>query len=63
MDPTIKLSVMVAVGDIIKSEGLCREVKLKIQGNHFSLAFYVLSLGGGDVVLGVCCLETLGPII
>lgn len=35
---------------------------LKVQGQSFNTTFYLLTLGGSDVVLGVKCLETLGPI-
>lgn len=38
-------------------------VKLKLQGCQFETSFYVLPLGGCDVVLGVQWLATLGPIM
>lgn len=38
-------------------------VKTKIQGTYFSSSFYVLSLGGCDVVLGVKWLQSLGLIV
>lgn len=36
---------------------------VKIQGNKFFLFSCVLTLSDCDVVLGVQCLKTLGPII
>jgi hypothetical protein len=45
------------------SEGKCTDVCLKLQGNTFCSNFFVLTLGGCDVVLGVQWLRTLGPII
>lgn len=55
--------VRIANGDLIQSGGYCKELPLKIQDNQFSFSFYVLPLGGCDMVLGVSWLSTLGLII
>ncbi|KAF5471876.1 hypothetical protein F2P56_008640 [Juglans regia] len=61
---TIKgMSVKIANGDMVHSEGYCSNVRTSIQGNQFYPSFYVLSLGGCDIVLGVNWPVTLGPIL
>jgi hypothetical protein len=47
-------------GEEMLSEGKCIDVCLKLQGNTFCSKFFVLILGGYDVVLGVQWLYTLG---
>lgn len=60
---TVKLQVKVANGATIQSDGQCSSVSLKVQGNTITTNFYLLTLGGCDVVLGVEWLRTLGPIL
>jgi hypothetical protein len=43
--------------------GLCPDVPVQIGGEHFRIDFYVISLGGYEVVLGCQWLRTLGPIL
>jgi hypothetical protein len=43
----------VANGEEMLSEGKCIDVCLKLKGNTFCSKFFVLILGGCDVVLGV----------
>ena len=57
------IKVTVANGEEMLSEGKCTDVCLKLQGNTFRSKFFVLTLGGYDVVLGVQWLRTLGPIV
>jgi hypothetical protein len=57
------IKVTVANGEEMLSEGKCTDVCLKLQGNTFCSEFFVLTLGGCDVVLGVQWLRTLGPIV
>jgi hypothetical protein len=45
------------------SGGRCQSIALKLQGNTFITNFYILTLGGCDVVLGIEWLRTLKPII
>lgn len=60
MDSTIKLRVKVANGQSLKSEGLCRVVKLKVQGTLLQPSLYLLDLAGCGIVFGVQWLETRG---
>ncbi|XP_042980307.1 uncharacterized protein LOC122310468 [Carya illinoinensis] len=63
VDTTQQLQVRIANGDIIQTEGYCSSVRTNLQGTQINPSFYVLSLGGCDIVLGVSWLMTLGPII
>jgi hypothetical protein len=60
---TTLIQVKVANGAQLNSEGRCNAVTLKMQGNTITTAFYVLTLGGCDIVLGIEWLRTLGPIL
>lgn len=57
-----KLTVEISNGDSVYSEGYCANIAFKIQVTHINSPFYLLQLGGCDMVLGIKCLETLGPI-
>lgn len=57
------LSVKIANREVIHNNGFCDGVRVKLQGYQFLTSFYVLALGGCDIVLGVKWLETLGSII
>jgi len=48
-----RIQVKVANGDTIQSEGQCSDVSLKVQGVVLTTEFYILMLGGCDMVLGV----------
>ncbi|KAA8534845.1 hypothetical protein F0562_029939 [Nyssa sinensis] len=60
---TTGLNVKVANGEAVRSEGLTKPETFQMQGIHFTAEFFVLTLGGCDVVLGVQWLKTLGPIL
>ncbi|KAF5450138.1 hypothetical protein F2P56_030513 [Juglans regia] len=62
VDKARKLAVKVANGQLVQGLGHCSKAKIKVQGISFYPSFYVLPLGGCDVVLGVDWLETLGTI-
>ncbi|RVX03831.1 Transposon Tf2-8 polyprotein [Vitis vinifera] len=62
-NPTEGLSVKVANGQAVCSEGSCAAVPLHMQGNLYTIDFYILTLRGCDIVLGVQWLQTLGPIL
>ena len=60
---TIKiLEVIVANGDLIRINGECKDLLLKMQGNEFHVNLHVLTLRGCDMVLGTQWLCTLGLI-
>ncbi|XP_042499867.1 uncharacterized protein LOC122078063 [Macadamia integrifolia] len=54
--------VMIASGDKIASPGVCKDVTLVVQGVQIKVDFYLLALGGYEVVLGTNWLCSLGPI-
>ncbi|KAA8517141.1 hypothetical protein F0562_017434 [Nyssa sinensis] len=60
---TAGLLVRVANGDTMFSTGKCEDIQLHMQGNTYHTDFYILTLGGCDIVLGVQWLSTLGPIL
>lgn len=47
------IGVKVANGQLMTSEGKCPAMSMKVQGNNFCTEFYVLTLGGCDLVLGI----------
>jgi hypothetical protein len=57
------IAVKVANGQLMSSDGTCPTVSIRVQRNNFCTEFYVLTLGGCDLVLGIQWLRTLGPII
>jgi hypothetical protein len=57
------LTVKIANGDTIPCCGKVTAVTLKSQGHPIIADFYLISLGGCDIVLGVQWLQTLGPIL
>ncbi|KAF5476973.1 hypothetical protein F2P56_003657 [Juglans regia] len=63
VDKSKKIAVKVANGQMVQGLGHCSKVKTKIQGIQFNPSYYVLPLGGCDVVLGVDWLESLGDIV
>jgi len=57
------IAVKVANGQIIHTKGVCEGLNVHMQGNSFVTDFYILPLGGCDMVLGIQWLQTLGPIV
>jgi hypothetical protein len=57
------LRVKIADGTTVQSLGKVSSVTLKVQGHSISTSFYLIALGGYDMVLGVEWLSTLGPIL
>jgi hypothetical protein len=57
------LRVKIADGTTVQSLGKLSSVTLKVQGYSISTTFYLIVLGGCDMVLGVEWLSTLGPIL
>ena len=62
VDESQILEVKVANGDIIQTQGLCKDVQVCVQGQTFLVQLHVLPLGGCDVVFGTQWLSTLGVI-
>ena len=62
VDKSQILEVKVANGDIIKTQGLCKDVLVCLQGQVFLVQLHVLPLGGCDLVFGTQWLSTLGVI-
>lgn len=58
--PATDLKVMVADGKQIDGVGKCHKVKLQLSDYALGSSFYMVPLGGVDVVLGVIWLRTLG---
>ncbi|XP_070681796.1 uncharacterized protein [Malus domestica] len=63
VDSKNSFEVMIANGGTIFSKGCYSQIKLHIQQYEYISNFYVLQLGGCDVVLGAQWLRTLGPIL
>ena len=56
------LNVIVANGDTLKTQECCTGVRWEVQGQSQVSDFFVLPLQGCDLVLGIQCPKTLGPI-
>ena len=59
---THNFTIKVANSDMLKTQGVCHDVNLEIQGQDFQVDLNVLPLRDCDVVLGTQRLYTLGPI-
>ena len=58
-----QVEVRVANGEKMRSEGLIEQMQFQMQGNQFNTDFFLLPLGGCDVVVGMQWLRTLGPVL
>ena len=54
---------MVGNDEILRCEGMCPAVPLRIQKEIFLVDFYILPIQGVEIVLGVQWLQLLGPIV
>lgn len=63
IQPNDKLQVVVANGEKLASEGKCENLEINVQGAIIKSDFYLLTLGGCDIVFGAHWLRTLGPIL
>ena len=54
--------VFIANGGIMKCDGRCENVKLKMGDYHPKTHMFSIEMGGCDIVLGAEWLRTLGPI-
>ena len=62
IEETLEYSVEVGNGQVEKSKGVCRNVAVWVQGNEIRQHFFLMELGGTDVILGVDWLASLGDI-
>ncbi|KAF5450607.1 hypothetical protein F2P56_030941, partial [Juglans regia] len=58
-----QITVRVANGDSMNGEGLVQQLQFQMQGHNFTTDFFLLPLGGCDVVVGMQWLRTLGPVL
>jgi hypothetical protein len=61
--PRNNITVTVANGDKVPATGVFRDTTFSIDGEAFGVDFFILPLGGYDMVLGTDWLDTLGPIL
>ncbi|MCI25406.1 RNA-directed DNA polymerase (Reverse transcriptase), partial [Trifolium medium] len=61
--PTNVKSIKLGDGHRVKSEGICKGLKIILGSHEFEIDALVLGLGGLDVVLGVSWLSTLGKVM
>ena len=52
VDTSQILEVKVANGVVIKTQGICKAVFIRMQGETFMVHLHVLPMGGCDLVLG-----------
>ena len=57
------LKVKIANGDKMTIEGICDNLSLDMQEYHFTVDFFMFSLGSCNVILGASWLHMLGPIV
>ena len=63
VEPRPGLTVKVANGERVTSQGACPMLRVSIDAEDFDHTCYVLPLVGFDVVLGVQWLRSLGPVL
>jgi hypothetical protein len=61
--PRTDIAVTVANGDRVPASGVLRSANFIIGSKQFAADFFVLPLGGYDMVLGTDWLATLGPVL
>jgi hypothetical protein len=61
--PQMDITVTIANGDRVPASGVFRSANFIIGSEQFAVDFFVLPLGGYDMVLGTDWLATLGPIL
>lgn len=62
LDKTTKFGVQLGDGMRQKSEGVCKEVSMSLQGCEIVADYYVFVLGGVNIILGVAWLAKLGDV-
>ncbi|XP_057425934.1 uncharacterized protein LOC130719329 [Lotus japonicus] len=61
VEPVPKFRVSVGNGQILRAEGLIRQIPLQVQGQELKVPVYLLQISGADIILGSTWLATLGP--
>ncbi|CAJ2637620.1 unnamed protein product [Trifolium pratense] len=61
--PTVVKRIKLGDGHRVLSEGICKDIRLKLGSKTFVVDALVLGLGGLDIVLGVSWLSTLGKVV
>ena len=56
------LEVKVANGKVLRTQSLCKDVPIELQGHQFLVQLHVLPMAGCDLILGTQWLSTLGVI-
>ncbi|KAF7833873.1 Retrovirus-related Pol polyprotein from transposon 17.6 [Senna tora] len=59
---TAAYEVTVGDGHKVKGSGVCKGVKIEVQGTEIEQNFYLFELGGVDMILGIAWLESLGEV-
>lgn len=59
---TPEYSVKVGTGAVIENNGVCKQLSWKLQGMEIIQNFFILELGGTEVVLGMDWLASQGDI-
>ena len=62
LDSSVTFEVKVANGASIRTQGVCSNVKVTMQGQVFAVDLNALALGDCELVLGTQWLRTLGLI-
>ncbi|XP_014499673.1 uncharacterized protein LOC106760763 [Vigna radiata var. radiata] len=57
------LQVLVGNGNAMLTEGVIKEIQVKVQGHTLTLPVYLLPVSGADLILGAAWLATIGPHI
>ena len=63
IEETPMFTVEVENGPKEPSKGVCRDVLIEVQGINITQPFFLMELGGVDVVLGMKWLASLGEIV
>lgn len=59
---TAPYTVEIGTGELVTNKGVCKAVPLLVQGVQFHQNFFLMELGGTEVVLGMDWLASLGDI-
>ncbi|XP_072994803.1 uncharacterized protein [Typha latifolia] len=62
IDTTSRFDVALGDGTMLRINGICLRILLKIQGNVFTLDLHPFALQGTNIVLGMQWMQSLGPV-